>query len=212
MEIPLKAQVECTDGICGRSVYIVIDPVTEKVTHLVVRMTDAPNTEYVVPLDRVATTIDNVIHLHSSKADLAEMKTFTQTEFIEETVPGNSYGYGGGQYGMGAYYYLPYVTPDQTVLTPVEHQQIPPGELAVRRGTHVNATDGPVGKVDEFVINPANGQITYLVMREGHLWGQKHVIIPMSELADIREDTVFLKLDKQAVEALPTFPVHRPCN
>jgi hypothetical protein len=46
-------------------------------------------------------------------------------------------------------------------------------------------------------------------MREGHLWGQKDVIIPLSEMGDTREDTVFLKLDKHQIEALPTFPVHR---
>jgi hypothetical protein len=37
MEIPLNAQVECTDGICGRSAYVLIDPVFDQVTYLVVR-------------------------------------------------------------------------------------------------------------------------------------------------------------------------------
>jgi len=43
----------------------------------------------------------------------------------------------------------------------------------VRRGTRVEATDGHVGHVDEFVVNPENGHITHSVMREGHLWGKK---------------------------------------
>ena len=110
---------------------------------------------------------------------------------------------------MGAYYYSPYVTPDMTMQVPVEHQQIPPGELAVHRGTRIEATDGFVGHVDEFVVNPENGHITHLVMREGHLWGQKDVIIPISALGDSHADTVFLKLDKQKIESLPTFPLHR---
>jgi len=42
-------------------------------------------------------------------------------------------------------------------------------------------------------------------MREGHLWGQKDIIIPLSAMKDIRKDTVFLKLDKARVESLPTF-------
>ena len=37
MEIPLNAQVECTDGICGRSVYVLINPVIDNVTHVVVK-------------------------------------------------------------------------------------------------------------------------------------------------------------------------------
>ena len=82
----------------------------------------------------------------------------------------------------------------------------------MRRGTRVEATDGYVGHVDEFVVNPENGHITHLVMREGHLWGQKDVIIPLSAMGDPRkesEDTVFLKLDKHQIESLPTFPLHR---
>jgi PRC-barrel domain len=96
-----------------------------------------------------------------------------------------------------------------TVYVPEETQQIPPGELAVRRGTRLEATDGYVGHVDEFVVNPVNGHITHLVMREGHLWGQKDVIIPLSAMGDTREDTVFLKLDKHQIESLPTFPLQR---
>jgi sporulation protein YlmC with PRC-barrel domain len=91
----------------------------------------------------------------------------------------------------------------------VEYQQIPAEEMAVRRVTRVEATDGYVGRVDELVVNPENGHITHLVMREGHLWGQKDVIIPLSAMGDTREDTVFLKIDKHQIESLPTFPMHR---
>lgn len=207
MEIPLNAQVECTDGICGRSVYVLINPVVEKVTNLVVKE-EPSNTEYIVPVDLISETIADTILLRCSKAELGKMEPFIRTEFVEEKVPAYA-EYRGGMYsGMGAYY-MPYVTPEITVQIPVEHQQIPPGELAVRRGTRVEATDGYVGKVDEFVVNPENGHITHLVMREGHLWGQKDVIIPLSALGDTRMDTVFLKLDKHRIESLPTFPVNR---
>ncbi len=37
MEIPLNAQVECTDGVCGHSACVLINPVTDQVTHLVVQ-------------------------------------------------------------------------------------------------------------------------------------------------------------------------------
>ena len=207
MEIPLNAQVECTDGICGRSEYVLINPVVEKVTHLVVKE-EPSNTEYIVPVDLISETIADTILLRFSKAELGKMEPFIKTEFVEEKVPAYA-EYRGGMYsGMGAYY-MPYVTPEITVQVPVEHQQIPPGELAVRRGARIEATDGYVGKVDEFVVNPENGHITHLVMREGHLWGQKDVIIPLSALGDTRQDTVFLKLDKHRIESLPTFPVNR---
>ena len=135
------------------------------------------------------------------------MDPFLQTNYIEEKVP--DYSEYRSESTMGSMYYIPYVTPEKTVQMHVVNQQIPPGELAVRRGTRVEATDGYVGHVDEFVVNPENGHITHLVMREGHLWGQKDVIIPLSAMGKTRDDTVFLNLDKHQIESLPTFPVNR---
>jgi hypothetical protein len=208
MEIPLNAQVECTDGICGSSAYVLINPVIEEVTHLVVRE-DSSNTEYIVPVEVVAETIADTIQLRCSKADLEKMDPFIKTEYIQEKAPAYPEYHQGMYFGAGSTYLAPYVVPEMTVQVPVEHQQIPPGELTVRRGTRVDATDGYVGKVDEFVVNPENGNITHLVMREGHLWGQKDVIIPVSELGENRLDTIFLKLNKQQIEALPTFRLKR---
>ena len=47
IEIPLNAQVECTDGVCGRSVDVLINPVIDRVTHLVVKEDASPNTKYI---------------------------------------------------------------------------------------------------------------------------------------------------------------------
>ena len=211
MEIPLNAQVECTDGVCGRSVYVLIDPVIDQVTHLVVKEDSSPNKEYIVPVDYVSETIVDTIRLRCSKEELEKMDPFIKTTFVEEKVSYKSLSYGGNGfgYGMGSYYYWPYTSFKDTVQIPVEERQIPQGELAVRRGTRVEAIDGYVGKVDEFVVNPENSHITHLVMREGHLWGKKDVIIPLSAMGETREDTVFLKIDKRQIESLPTFPLQR---
>jgi hypothetical protein len=203
MEIPLNALVECTDGICGRSVYVLINPVIDQVTHLVVREDSSPNTKYIVPVDLVAETTSDTIRLRCTRVELEMMDPFIKTMVIQEKVHNRNLRYKGGMYT------LPYVTSESSVQVTVEHLQIPPGELALRRGTRVKATDGCVGKVDEFVVNPKNCHNTHLVMREGHLFGKKDVIIPLSAMGDIHEDTVFLKLDKLQIEALPTFPLHR---
>jgi sporulation protein YlmC with PRC-barrel domain len=207
MEIPLQAQVECTDGICGLSVYVLIDPLIDEVKSLVVRET-LSNTEYIVPVDVISKTIADTIQLRCSKAELEKMAPFVQTEFVQDKVLDYA-GYRGGISGAGSYFYMPYVTSEVRIPVSIEHQQIPPGELAVHRGTRVEATDGYVGKVDEFVVNPQSGHITYLVMREGHLWGKKNVIIPLSAMEDTGDDTVFLNIDKHQIESLPTFPVNR---
>ncbi len=212
MEITLNAKVECTDGEiwypAGRCVSVLFNPLDEKVTHLVVKADKAPHIQYLVPVELAAETSAEEIRLSCSRDDLEKMDPFIKTTYIEKSVPASTIG-GAGMYGMGGFYYAPYVMLDVIVKVPEEHQQIPAGELAIRRGTHVEATDGEVGKVDEFVVNPKTGHITHLVMREGHLWGQKEVVIPVSALGETRENTVHLKLDKHQIEILPTLPIHR---
>jgi sporulation protein YlmC with PRC-barrel domain len=208
MEIPLQAQVECTDGVCGLSSAVIINPVIEQMTHLVVSVDSSPDKEYIVPLDLVSAVLVDTIQLRCSKSELKKMDPFVKTSFIQVKIPDRT-GYSGALYGMGGPYYLPYVRAETTVYESIHSEQVPPGELAVRRGTRVEASDGHIGRVDELVVDPKDGCITHLVMREGHLWGKKDVIIPLSALKKVDEDTVFLNLDKHQVESLPSFPIHR---
>ena len=72
------------------------------------------------------------------------------------------------------------------------------------------SADGRVGRVDEFLVDATDGHITHLVLREGHLWGQKNVLIPVSQIERVEEETIYLKLDKRAIESLPIIPIRRP--
>ena len=97
----------------------------------------------------------------------------------------------------------------KTEYIPIDEEQIPPGELAVYRGARVEAADGKVGVLGEFLVNPLTGHISHLILMEGHLWGKREVTIPVSAIDRIEEDTVYFKLDKKAVESLPSEPVRR---
>ena len=55
MDIPLNAEAHCADGVCGRSTYVIVNPVNEQVTHVVVREEWFPHNEHLVPLDLVIT-------------------------------------------------------------------------------------------------------------------------------------------------------------
>jgi hypothetical protein len=206
MEIPLQAPVECTDGICGHSVYVLINPVSEQLTHLVVGDDASPQTETMVPVYFVTVTIAGTIQLSCTKAEFMQMNAFIPTRFIQEKA--RDY-IGNRAFGMENSFYWPFVRPEKTVNASPEDRPVPVKEMAIGRGTPVEATDGYVGKVDEFVVTAENGYITHLVMRDGHLWGQKDVIIPVAAMGDTCDDTLFLKLDKRQLESLPTFPVHR---
>jgi hypothetical protein len=197
MDIPINAEVHCTDGICGHSTYVVLNPITREMTHLVVKELTLPHTDFMVPVKRITRSSAHAIHLDCTKAELNEMDHFIKTEFVQSKIP---------QLTMDPYMMWPYYIPERRV-TILEHEQIPAGEMAVRRGAQVEATDGHVGRVDGFLVNPENEHITHLVLREGHLWGHKDVTIPITQIDHLEEDTVYLNLDKASIEALPAIPI-----
>ncbi len=201
MDIPVNAEVLCADGACGHSTYVIINPATLQVTHVVVKEKGFPYGERLVSLDRVAETGPDWVRLRCTRDELTAMERFIELEFIPGSVP-------FVPYGADEYMTWPYVLP-RGMTVPLEHERIPPGELAVRRGAHVEAKDGGVGVVDEFLVDPTNGYITHLVLREGHLWGKKDVTIPVSQIDHIEEDTVYLKLSRLDIQALPAIPVRR---
>ncbi len=201
MDIPIGAEVQCADGPGGHATCVILNPVTRRVTHLVVKETWFPHVERLVPVELVTESTPHQIQLRCTTKDLAELDSFVEAEFVQSEDPFHSYE-------MEEYRMWPYLLPEDEVV-PVEFERVPPGELAIHRGAQVRARDGHVGRVDEFLVNVADGHITHLVLREGHLWGQKDVTIPVSEIERIEEDAVYLKLDKHSVEELPGIPIRR---
>ena len=201
MDIPLKAKVECTDGSCGQSTTVIVDPVKRELTHLVVR---GPHMrEVLVPVSQIENTSQGQIRLKCTKQELSEMPSFVETHYVESDEPIPEYP------GYQTVLMDPWATPMEVSYVEEVVERIPPGELAVRRGTRVEATDGHVGQVGEFVVEPESGHITHLILLEGHLWAKKEVTLPLSAIDHSEGDTVYLNLDKKAVEALPSVPVRR---
>jgi hypothetical protein len=197
MDLPTNVQVYCGETPCGQSSYIILNPVINEVTHLVVEQETFPATDRLVPVSLIAESSPHRITLRCSKAELSEMPHFTEAEFI---LPEGS--------KRDRLLMWPYAVPESAAIL-LEHERIPPGELAVRRGARVEASDGPIGRVDEFLVDPETCHITHLVMREGHLWGTKDVAIPVSDIVRLDEDTVYVRLDKESIEALPAIPMRR---
>jgi sporulation protein YlmC with PRC-barrel domain len=202
MDIPVNAEVYCSDGFCGQSTYIIVNPVSQQVTHLVVKEKRAPHAERLVPVNLVTETTHDQVRLGCTQDELARMETFIETEYIREGIPDYE------RY-EDTYLVWPYQVPDVTRTVAVRHKHVPHGELAVQRGARVHASNGRIGRVDEFLVDPQDGHITHLILREGHLWGQKNVTIPISEIERIEENVVHLKLNKRDVVKLPAIPIRR---
>ena len=211
-EIPLKANVQCTDSQCGKSTDVIINPVTKVVTHFALKDKKLPeNPTRLVPIDKVASATHDTITLNCTRDDVIKMAAFIVTNFIQET--------GAGQaYASDAVYATPYAydnpseseyVVNNTGYDAIDEQQLPKGELSLHAGMKVEASDGKVGKLDELVLDPKSGELTHIQMREGHLWGKKDVAIPIANVDFTDGDTVQLKIDKAAVKALPAVKVKR---
>ena len=196
IEIPVNAEVRASDGPYGRSVCLIVEPLREKVTHLVVQEDAYPQTQRLVPINLVEVVSSGHVNLKCTAAQLNQMDNFVDTEFIPSDP------------ALGPLLVWPYVEPAIGPIL-IEHEKVPAGEVAVRRGSRVHATDGLVGRVDELMLDRASGKITHLVLREGHLWGQKDVSIPVSKIRSLDPDGIQLELSKKEIEALPEIPIRR---
>jgi sporulation protein YlmC with PRC-barrel domain len=202
IDLPTKAEVYCSDGIAGLTTYVIGDPVNHQVTHLVVKSLKPTAREYLVPIDVVEDTMPHRINLKCTRDAMENMEPFTDEEYLRTNVP--------------SYLVSPYIVPDVSIVTgsneqtPVyvrnKHRNIPPGELSVWRNAKVEATDGYIGQVDALMIDANTRQVTHLVLLERHIFEQKEITIPASQIECVNEDTIYLKLDRQSVEALPTTP------
>lgn len=188
MDIPVSTQVECVDGPCGHSAGVIVSPKNQQVTHLIVK--PHGDLERLAPVNQIVEASPIRIRLRCTRDGLAHMDPFIEYERVM-LVPGT----------------LMWVPEPQMIS--ISHRRIPKGELAIECGSRVEATNGHVGTVDELLVDPQDGHITHLMLREGHLWGQKDVTIPAAQIDHIEDDTVFLKLDKHAVASLPAMPVRR---
>jgi hypothetical protein len=232
IDLPTKAEVHCADGLAGRSTYVIGNPINRQITHLVVQSLLPPFHEYLVPVDQVAETTDNRIKLKCTRSDLRKMELFNNEEFIRTESAGMlhlPYVYPALGYMSDVYWpYAPaemgypsdvdwsYARPEVRDMSekadtyrPVKRQNVPPGESALRRAARVEATDGYVGQLDELLINSQDMQVTHLVLLERHIFQQREITIPVSQIDHLDQHTIYLKLDRRSVEELPTTPIQR---
>lgn len=202
----MGASVQGADGPLGRVDAVIIDPTTAAVTHLVV-LHDRFGPRLLVPIDTVTAADPDTVTVELDEAGLRACPRFDEPAF---NVPGEDWTHGDVVLDPGSYFLEPYATPfDGWVLT--EHERIPKGEISIRRGDEVYSSDGTrVGHVDEFLVDPADGHITHVVLRQGHVFRHDDdVVIPVSAATVFEEGRVVLDLDLPAVEALPKIPVKR---
>jgi len=191
---------------------VVIDPVARAVTDLVVEPTHRLGLARLVPLRLVEATSPDVL-LTCTVAEFEQLDSAEETQFV----PGTQ---GYAAYGPEQVVSWPYVSLGNPYLLggdlpgvsqTVTYDTVPLGEVEVRRGESVHATDGEIGRVHGLVIDPRNHHVSHVLLQEGHLWGRKEVAIPIGAVTSV-EGGIQLSLTKQEVQDLPPVDIDHPAG
>ncbi|PSN18414.1 hypothetical protein C7271_12650 [filamentous cyanobacterium CCP5] len=136
MDIPIGARVDCTDGPCGQSSHVLINPISQTITHVVVYDSHwLSSTSRMVPFEQILETTPDTIRLGCSRDDVHKMDDFIQLHSLENAFydadraainhPMLAHSWWPGD--SEAYLLWPYVTPDESSLyISMSQEQIPP--------------------------------------------------------------------------------------
>lgn len=216
----IGARATCADGPCGEVIRIVVDPVAMAITHLVVEPQHHAGLGRLVPLDLVEETEGGEIQIHCTLSEFAALESAEETEFHPDR---REYaGYGADDVRAWPYYRLGLTgyggltlgyaregleRPERWSAAHIQvHDTIPRGEVAVRRGEHVHASDGDIGQVQGLAVDPRTHRATHVLLQEGHAFGHKEVAIPITSVVRV-DDGIRLNLTKEDVQHLPPVDV-----
>lgn len=198
-------EVLCCDGSRGELRRVVLDPVTRTLTHLVVEPRHRPGADRLVPVELVDSAVDE-IRLRCTTDEFDALESADVTHFVPGTPGYAGYGeqqllswpyfnLGGGVSGIGL--------GTRSRSRSIVHDRVPIGQVELRRGAQVHATDGPIGRVRGLVTNSGDHQVTHLLLDEGHLGGQRRVAIPIDAVVGF-DHGVHLNLTKDEMRELPS--------
>ena len=219
MKLELETPVHCVDGLFGELADVVIDPISRRVTDLVVEPEGRHGLARLVPIELVARdSPGSAISLRCTLADagrLPEVQEFAYLHLDES--PANDPDWDVGienvlglpYYAYAGSGYAPFGEPDVDPHVSITYDRIPKGEVEIRRASEVTSRDGHrLGHVDGFLVD-SDDQITHLILERGHLWGQREVTIPIGAVTRVAMDAVEVGLTKAEIGALPAIRVRR---
>jgi len=213
MRLDLGSKVSCTDAEFGELADVIVDPISRRVTHVVVAPHGQREHARLVSIERARPAEDGLA-LDHSVAEVEALESLRESVYMrarDHVVADPDWDVGAEDVlalplfqemdGMGTV-----ADPDPHVM--IRYDRIPKNEVEIRRSSAVWSSDEHhLGHVDGFLIG-SEGAFD-IVLERGHLWGRRDVVIPASAVAQIRNDAVTLSLTKQQVAELDVRHVHR---
>jgi hypothetical protein len=165
MDVPIGARVYCENKLWGRSTQVILNRLTNQVTHIVVEQEGVRSAGRKVPIEWLEASTPSQLVLSCSRTELIK----------SQYVPGEFTSSG--------------LTAPKSCRAGVASS-----ELAVRQGAWVEAWDRYAGLVDEFLMDPRTHRVTDVVLHEVHLWGDRRIVVPVSAISHMEENRVRLNL------------------
>jgi hypothetical protein len=172
----LGQDVTCNDGPCGQLRSLVIDPVEQSVSHLVVHTWTEGRTGHLVPVG-LASTAAGVLQLRCSRRELHDLPEAQQRDYLvgdEESWPDAPMAPGSEPYYWGVAVGSPGLGGLRARTGPVAvtRDDLPAGELELHRGEPV------------------------------HLLGRTHAAVPIAHVTRLDGD-ITIDLSRDAIRKLP---------
>lgn len=154
------------------------------------------------------------ITLNLSKQQIESSPALISEKPVSQQFETDYYGYYGypmywsGSYAWGAYPYLERDYQQKKQLTPAEKGWDPHLRSTHEvSGYHIQATDGEIGHIDDFVIDDETWAIRYLIVdTRNWLPGKKILISPQwIDRVSWSESKVFIKLDRATIQQAPEY-------
>ena len=189
----------CSDGYRGEVRAVVIDPAARALTHVVVEPDGRSGLARLVPLDLVDAA-PGQLRLRCTEAEFMRLGAAEETlaEFaVGQTVPVQLLppGWQGTGEPVADGGSIPRIPEKETI------DVVPDGEVEEHGDDHVHATDGDIGQLRGFQVDPDSGRLAHVLLREGHAWGRRDVAIPADKVAGF-DDGITLTVTRQQVRDL----------
>lgn len=200
-ELKLETPVRASDAPVGRLSALVCDPTDGEVSHLVVRADNMTGADRLVSIEDLVEASDDELILRITRHEFFEREAFETSRFLP---------YRADEYDEGSVdeWFLPFIGLSAHGGTYRAHERIPRSEVALRRGTRVDDTDGRhLGSVHAFAFDPSTHDVTHLVMATGHIFHREDVTIPVTAIAEWDEETIRLSITADEVAELPHVPM-----
>ena len=214
MPFRIGAGARCTDGVCGQVSRIIVNPVTREVTHLAVGPQHRPGPGRLVPVDLVDATAGQ-IRLRCTLAEFQTLRPAQETEAVPDLDPTGTQA--TPLTGVNWLRRYPWMRGARDRGEPQAPQQVtvdsvPSGEVGIRRGLTVCASDGEIGEVQGLAVEPGGHQVTHVLLQQGRMRGRKEVAIPIGAVTKIGTLLIHLGLTRRQVKDLPPVHIDRPAG